>query len=145
MGGPGIDPDAPFREGWRVFFSPGSPAAESSGGGRRCCGDSGRPRRQTPSGSPAGGPGSPPRFCRKVSMEVIDQTAVQIDQGAVGQFHVRFAPRHFGNDISKKFNKFGIRIGEATSVPTLSFFKEFFDIFSPFDEKKRWVFELFPG
>ena len=49
---------------------------------------------------------------------------------------VRFAPRHFGNDISKKFNKFGIRIGEATSVPTLSFFKEFFDIFSPFDEKK---------
>ena len=22
MGGPGIDPDAPSREGWRVFFSP---------------------------------------------------------------------------------------------------------------------------
>jgi hypothetical protein len=38
-----------------------------------------------------------------------------IDQGAVGQFHARFAPRHFGNDISKKFNKFGI--GLATQPP----------------------------
>jgi hypothetical protein len=69
-----------------------------------------------------------------VSIEVIDQTAVQIDQGAVGQFHARFAPRHFGNDISKKFNWH--RIGDATFVPMLSFFKEYFDIFSPFDEKK---------
>jgi len=39
-----------------------------------------------------------------------------------------------GNDIYKKFNKFGI--GKAPSVPMLSFFKEFLDIFSPFDEKK---------
>jgi len=40
-----------------------------------------------------------PSFCRKVSIEVIDRTAVQIDHDAVGQFHARFAPRHFGNDV----------------------------------------------
>jgi hypothetical protein len=49
-----------------------------------------------------------------------------------------------GNDISKKFNKFGIGFARQPPVPTLSFSKEFFDIFSAFDEKK-WVFELFTG
>jgi hypothetical protein len=41
-----------------------------------------------------------------VSIEVIDQTAVQIDQGAVGQFHARFAPRHFGNDVFSDIKAF---------------------------------------
>jgi hypothetical protein len=39
-------------------------------------------------------------------MEVIDQTAVQIDQGAGGQFHARFAPRHFGNDVFSDIKAF---------------------------------------
>ena len=47
-----------------------------------------------------------PSFCRKVSIEVIDRTAVQIDHDAVGQFHARFAPRHFGNDVFSDIKAF---------------------------------------
>jgi len=38
-----------------------------------------------------------PGFCGKVSVEVFYDSAVQIDQSAVSQFHARFAPSHTGN------------------------------------------------
>ena len=40
-----------------------------------------------------------PGVCGKVSVEVFDDSVVQIDQSAVGQFHARFAPGHLGNEV----------------------------------------------
>jgi hypothetical protein len=79
-----------------------------------------------------------------VSIEVIDQTAVQIDQGAVGQFHARFAPRHFGNDISKKFNKFGIGLAKQHPCQRYRFSKNFLTFFL-LSMKKKMGFRAVPG
>ena len=82
-------------------------------------------------------------FCRKVSIEVIDQTAVQIDQGAVGQFHACFAPRHFGNDISKKFNKLGIGLAKQPPCQCYHFSKNFLTFFL-LSMKKKTGFRAVP-
>jgi hypothetical protein len=49
-----------------------------------------------------------------------------------------------GNDISKKFNKFGIGLAKQPPCQRYRFPKNFLTFFL-LSMKKKWVFKLFPG